>query len=111
MKHILLSLLIILITTIGGTAQTTYYWSIDKKVPVDYNYQIVSMLYDGNADVKSLSTKLSLKESDVKEVNRIHEKINRIDFANAISPSSLPADLQKQIIPSLTLGQQPIPIS
>ncbi|WP_159477936.1 hypothetical protein [Dyadobacter sp. 3J3] len=110
MKHNLLSIWIIVMIQGSVMGQSSYYWSIDKKIPVDLNYQIVSVPYEGTADIRATASKFGFKESDVKEVSRAHNKINRIDFTNALSVASLSDEAKKQIIPSMNIGKQAIPI-
>lgn len=63
MKHNLLFLWIVLMIHTAAMGQQSYYWSIDKKIPVDLNYQIVSVPYEGTADIRSTASKFGFKES------------------------------------------------
>lgn len=107
MKQNLLVLLAAMLFQLSATAQTSYYWSIDKKVPVEFNHQIVSVPFAGSADKASALSTFGFKDSDIKEVTRIHEKINRIDFTWPMAHAYLSSTAQVQIIPSLTIGKQP----
>lgn len=107
MKKNLFFLLFTLFIQFGTLAQSTYYWSIDKRVTVDLNYQIVSVPYEGTSELSSVTSKLGLRSTDVKEVIWVH---NKIDFASSVSPASFSEEVRKQIIPSMSIGKQPEPI-
>lgn len=110
MKQLLLAGLMALAQVSYAQTEASYYYSLKEKVPVDLNYQIVSIPYDDGQDVNSLTTKLALKGNQIKTIKRVHNKINRLDFSDALIPSALPAGMRSQVIPSMNIGKHPTPI-